>query len=84
MRNYGQRGITGMGAPRTPEIVAEREKAKGQRVRLSCKKCQAVVLETPATHVKQSPRTFEALARQASRKHDAVCPGEPALPSGEQ
>lgn len=66
------------GKPRSPAVLEERAKTNGEAVAFTCKRCGAHVLTWRMRDVKAQPRTFEALSRQASQKHEAVCPNKEA------
>lgn len=62
------------GKLRSPEVLALRAQRAGLGAALQCKKCGAIVFTQKMKDAVAAPKTHQALARQASEKHEAVCP----------
>lgn len=76
MRRHGVPGhstLTGAGAPRHQQVVDARIQRNGLAAALKCKKCGEIVFTQKLKDAVAAPRTHQALARQASERHERVC-----------
>lgn len=75
--------LTGAGAPRHPEVVTARLQRNGLAAALKCRKCGEIVFTQKLKDAAAAPRTHQALARQASERHERVCPKREEAVDGE-